>query len=191
VYAEANSDYAAITSIAKHLVFKPGQTKQKVTVAVTGNTRDSYDSPFGLVLSVPHDALLGQSIGNAEVIDDDPTPTLTIGAATAAENAGLIKFPLKLSAPSDKYVWLGGDLTNGTAVIGKDFSSPDDDGTQEPITSVYGQIEPGQTAADLEVKLIDDKVKEPTETFSINLTTVEGVDYKVPATLTGTITDND
>ncbi|MDX6280323.1 MAG: hypothetical protein QOH03_1394 [Kribbellaceae bacterium] len=191
VYAESNSDSSSVGSIAKHLVFKPGQTKQKLTVSVTGNTRDSYDTPFGLVLSVPHDALLGQSIGNAEVIDDDPTPTLTIGSPTAAENAGMIKFPLKLSAPSDKYVWLAGDLKDGTAVIRKDYSSPDDDGTQDPITSVYGQIEPGQTTGDIEVKLIDDLVKEPTETFSVNLTTVEGVDYKVPAKLIGTITDND
>ncbi|MFI5712397.1 Calx-beta domain-containing protein [Kribbella sp. NPDC051620] len=192
VYAEANSDSPSVTSIAKHLVFKPGQTKQKVTVAVAGNTRDSYDSPFGLVLSVPHDALLGHSIGNAEVIDDDPTPTLTIGSPTAAENAGTIKFPLKLSAPSDKYVWLGGDLKDGTAVIRKDFTTLEDDGTQNPPdTSVYGQIEPGKTTADIEVKLIDDKVKEPAETFSVNLTSVEGVDYKVPALIKATITDND
>ncbi|MDX6258601.1 MAG: hypothetical protein QOH84_289 [Kribbellaceae bacterium] len=191
VYAEANSDSPSVTSVAKHLVFKPGQTKQKVTVAVAGNTRDSYDTPFGLVLSLPHDALLGHSIGNAEVIDDDPTPTLTIGAATAAENAGTLKFAAKLSAPSDKFVWIGADLQNGTAVIRKDFSAPDDDGTQEPQTSVYGQIEPGRTTADLEVKLIDDKVKEPTETFGVNVISVEGVDYKVPVKLTGTITDND
>jgi hypothetical protein len=192
VYAESNSESASVGSIAKHLVFKPGQTKQKLTVSVAGNTRDSYDTAFGLVLSAPHDALLGQSIGNAEVIDDDPTPTLTIGAATAAENAGTIKFPLKLSAPSDKYVWLGGDLLDGTAVIRKDYTTLEDDGTQNPPdTSVYGQLEPGQTSANIEVKLIDDKVKEPTETFSVNLTTAEGVDYKVPAVLKGTITDND
>ncbi|MEV6416536.1 Calx-beta domain-containing protein [Kribbella sp. NPDC051718] len=192
VYAESNSDSTSVGSIAKQLVFKPGQTKQKVTVPVTGNTRDSYDTPFGLVLSVPHDALLGQSIGNAEVIDDDPTPTLTIGSPTAAENAGTIKFPLKLSAPSDKYVWLSGDLKDGTAVIRKDFTTLEDDGTQNPPdTTVYGQLEPGKTTADIEVKLIDDKVKEPTETFSVNLTSVEGVDYKVPALIKATITDND
>jgi hypothetical protein len=125
------------------------------------------------------------------VIDDDPTPTLTLGSATAAENAGTIKFAAKLSAPSDKFVWIGAELENGTAVIRKDFSAPDDDGTQEPVTSVYGQIEPGKTTGDLEVKLIDDKLKEPTESFAVDVTSVEGVDYKVPAKLTGTITDND
>ncbi|WP_203590016.1 Calx-beta domain-containing protein [Streptomyces sp. SID13031] len=193
VYAESNGDLgASVGPVAKYLVFKPGQTKQKVTVPVTGNTRDSYDTIFSLVLSVPHDALLGQSFGNAEVIDDDPTPTLTIGSPTAAEKAGKLKFPLKLSAPSDKFVFVGGELKDGTAVIRKDYTTVEDDGTQNPPDrNLYGQIDPGQTTGEMEVKLVDDKVKEPTETFSVNLTTAEGVDYKVPATIKATITDND
>lgn len=192
VYAESSGDLGnSVGSVAKQLVFRPGQTRQKVTVPITGNTRDSYDLVFSLVLSVPQEALLGQSFGNAEVVDDDPTPTLTAGPATAAENAGLLKFPLKLSAPSDKYVWLGGELKDGTAVIGKDFTIPKDDGADPPSRGVYGQFEPGQTTADIEVQLVDDKVKEPTETFTVEVTELDGVDFKLPATLTGTITDND
>jgi hypothetical protein len=175
----------------KHLVFRPGQLKQKITVPITGNTRDSYDLSFSLVLSAPQDALLGESFGNATVLDDDPTPTLTIGSATAAENAGTLKFPLKLSAPSDKYIWLSGELKDGTAKIRQDYTTVDDDGTGEPAPDVYGQIEPGAAGSEVEVKLVDDKVKEPTETFTLTVTQVEEVDYKVPAVFTGTITDND
>ncbi|WP_020385748.1 Calx-beta domain-containing protein [Kribbella catacumbae] len=193
VYAESSGDLGnSVGSVVKHLVFRPGQTKQKITVPITGNTRDSYDLVFSLVLSAPQEALLGQSFGNAEVIDDDPTPTLTAGPAKAAENAGLLKFPLKLSAPSDKFIWLDGELKDGTAVIRKDFTTLEDDGTSNPPDrAVYGQLEPGRTTANIEVKLVDDKVKEATETFTVGLTSVEGADFKLPATLTGTITDND
>lgn len=192
VYAETGGDLGtSVGSVVKHLVFRPGQTKQKITVPVTGNTRDSYDLTFSLVLSVPQDALLGQSFGNAEVIDDDPTPTLTVSGATALENAGTLKFPLKLSAPSDKYIWLGGELKDGTARIRSDYTTPEDDGTGEPDGHVYGQIEPGTTASTVDVKLIDDKLKEPTETFTLAVTQAEEVDFKLPATFQATITDND
>ncbi|MEU4394691.1 Calx-beta domain-containing protein [Kribbella sp. NPDC023855] len=193
VYAESAGDLGVtIGQVAKQLVFKPGQVRQKVTVPVASNTRDSYDLAFSLVLSVPHEALLGQSFGNAEVIDDDPTPTLTIGSPKAAENAGTLKFPLKLSAPSDKYVGLFGELKDGTAVIRKDFTSPEDDGTENPPSRVvYGQLQAGQTTGQVEVKLIDDKLEEPTETFTLTLTEAENVTYKLPTTLTATITDDD
>ncbi|MEV8375589.1 Calx-beta domain-containing protein [Kribbella sp. NPDC056861] len=192
VYAESTSDSLTVGSVFKELVFKPGQTKQKVSVPITGNTRDSYDTVFSLVLSVPHDALLGKSFGNGEVVDDDPTPILTVGNPTAAENAKTLKFPLKLSAPSDKYIWLGGQLKDGTAVIRKDYATPDDDGTSNPPDrGTYGQLQAGETTGSIDVTVVDDKVKEPTETFTLNLTEGDGTDYKLPATLTGTITDND
>jgi hypothetical protein len=191
VYAETTGDLGAtVGQVAKQLVFKPGQVKQKVSVPVAANTRDSYDLAFSLVLSVPHEALLGQSFGNGEVIDDDPEPTLTIGSPKAAENAGTLKFPLKLSAPSDKYVGLTGELKDGTAVIGKDFLAPEDEGTP-PSRVVYGYVESGQATGSVEVTLIDDKLKEPTETFALTVTATENVIFKLPSTTQATITDND
>ncbi|WP_433008077.1 Calx-beta domain-containing protein [Kribbella sp. CA-294648] len=193
VYAEAAGDLGAtVGQVAKQLVFRPGQVRQKVTVPVSSNTRDSYDLAFSLVLSVPHEALLGQSFGNAEVIDDDPEPTLTIGSPKAAENAGTLKFPLKLSAPSDKYVGLLGELKDGTAVVRKDFTSMEDDGSQNPPDRmVYGQLQSGRTTGQIEVELIDDKVKEPTETFTVTVIDVDGLDHPHPPPTTATITDND
>jgi hypothetical protein len=193
VYAETNGNLSSsVSEVAEHLVFKPGQTRKKVTVAITGNTRDSDDAEFSLVLSAPKQALLAASFGYGTVVDDDPTPTMTIGPATAAENAGSIKFPIKLSAPSDNYIYVSGTMKNGTAVLGKDFLNPNDDGSEpQPIDYIDGYLEPGQTTGEIEVKLIDDKLKEPTETFTVDLTEAGGADIKLPLTLTGTITDND
>ena len=170
-----------------------GRLSAKEQQAVgTANTRDSYDLNFCLVLPAPHEGLLAESFGHGVVIDDDPTPTLTIGPATATENAEFLEFPLKLSAQSDKFVWVSGQLADGTAVIRKDYTSMWDNGTDPvPDRSVDGYIEPGQTSGTIQVRLLDDKVKEPTETFTAVIDHAEGGTIKLPVTVTGTIRDND
>jgi hypothetical protein len=192
VYVETNGELGeSVGEVSRQLVFKPGQVRQKVTVPVTGNTRDSYDLPFSLVLSLPHDGLLDQSFGHGLVLDDDPTPTLTLGNLKTAEKTGLVNFGVKLSAPSDKYVSFTGLLKDGTAVIRKDYTSANDDGTGPVDRSIDGYVEPGKTTGDLAVKILDDKLKEPAETFTAVITDVDGADLTVPTTLTATITDND
>ncbi|GAA3108786.1 hypothetical protein JOF29_001539 [Kribbella aluminosa] len=192
VYAETNGDLGeSVGEVARRLVFKPGQVRQKVTVPIRGNTRDSYDLPFSLVLSAPHDALLNESFGHGLVLDDDPTPTLTLGNVRTVEKAGVVNLPVKLSAPSDKYITFSGVLKDGTAVIRKDYASVNDDGTGPAIRAIDGYVEPGKTTGELQVKIVDDKVKEPTETFSVVIDTVDSALLKLPTTLTVTITDND
>lgn len=192
VYVETNGELGeTVGEVARKLVFKPGQVRQKVSVPVTSNTRDSYDLPFSLVLSAPRDGLLDSSFGHGLVIDDDPTPTLTIGNLTAAEKAGMVNIPVKLSAPSDRYVTLSGVLTDGTAVIRKDYASVNDDGTGPVDRAIDGFVEPGRTTGELTVKILDDKLKEPAETFSAVIQTAEGADIKLPVTATVTINAND
>ena len=48
------------------------------------------------------DALLDEPFGHGLVVDDDPAPTLKLGAATAKEGAKLLEFPRTLSAASDQ-----------------------------------------------------------------------------------------
>jgi hypothetical protein len=135
--------------------------------------------------------LLNQSFGHGLVIDDDATPTLTIGNAAAGEKAGAMRFPVKLSAPSDKIVNLSGVLTDGTAVIRRDYLGEYDDGTNPPNRSVDGYVEPGKTTGDLSVRLVDDKLKEPTETFTVDVQAVDGAEIKLPLILKATLTDDD
>jgi hypothetical protein len=143
------------------------------------------------VLSAPHDGLLNESFGHGLVIDDDPTPTLTLSNLRTVEKTGLVTFGVKLSAPSDKYVSFSGVLQDGTAVIRKDYIGVNDDGTGTADRAIDGYVEPGKTTGDLQVKILDDKLKEPAETFSAAITTVDGATLKLPTLLTATITDND
>ncbi|MGW7684483.1 Calx-beta domain-containing protein [Kribbella sp. NPDC054772] len=189
VYVETNGDLAeTVGEVARQLVFKPGQVRQKVTVPITGNTRDSYDIKFSLVLSVPHDGLLDESFGHGLVVDDDPTPTLTLSNLKTVEKTGVVSFGVRLSAPSDKYVSFSGVLKNGTAVFGKDYTDADE-GPAAPV--IDGSVEPGKTTGNLAVKILDDKLKEPAETFTAVIQKIDGATLKVPTTLTATITDND
>ncbi|WP_329002468.1 hypothetical protein OHA18_04995 [Kribbella sp. NBC_00709] len=192
VYVETNGDLGeTVGDVARQLVFKPGQVRQKVSVLITANTRDSYDLPFSLVLSVPHNGLLNESFGHGLVLDDDPTPTLTLSNLKTAEKTGLVNFGVELSAPSDKYVSFTGVLKDGTAVIRKDYASANDDGTGPVDRSIDGYVEPGRTTGELSVKILDDKLKEPAESFTAVIQQIDGADLKVPVTLTGTIIDND
>jgi hypothetical protein len=192
VYVETNGELGeSVGNVARQLVFKPGQVRQKVTVPITANTRDSYDLPFSLVLSAPHDGLLHESFGHGLVVDDDPTPTLTVGDLKATEKAGVVSFPVKLSAPSDKYISFSGVLKDGTAVIRKDYRGVNDDGTGPVDRSIEGSVEPGKTTGELQIKILDDKLKEPAETFTAVITQVDGAVLKLPRTVTATITDND
>jgi hypothetical protein len=192
VYVETNGDLGTtVGDVTRQVVFKPGQVRQKVSVPVAGNTRDSYDLPFSLVLSAPREGLLNQSFGHGLVLDDDATPTLTVGNAQASEKAGAVKFPVKLSAPSDKYINVYGELRDGTALIRKDFISEYDDGSNPPDRSVDGYVEPGTTTGEIAVRLVNDKLKEPTETFTINLKAADGAEIKLPQTVQATVTDDD
>ena len=110
---------------------------------------------------------------------------------TTAEKTGLVTFPVKLSAPSDKYVTFSGVLKDGTAVIRKDYTGPNDDGTGQVDRAIDGFVEPGKTTGELTVKILDDKLKEPPETFTAVIKTVYSAELKLTVTVTATITFND
>ncbi|WP_405059277.1 hypothetical protein OG474_42040 [Kribbella sp. NBC_01505] len=181
-----------IVKTAADLTFTPGQTRKNLQLTVTGNPRDGFDKSYvSIVLSAPKEAQLGDSFGNVKVLDDDPTPVLTIGSATATENAGTLSFPLTLSAPSDIFAYTSGLLVDGTATLRQDYAVPGDTGTNPPDRFVYGFVAPGQTTGELQLNLVDDKTPEPTESFTLNLTEVVGATLNQPTPLTGTITDDD
>ncbi|MFC0623373.1 hypothetical protein [Kribbella deserti] len=194
VNAESNtqdvqpSARAGATPLVRKLVFKPGQTTQQVSVPVSGNTRDGYDQRLSLVLSAPTGAILARSFGQTTVLDDDPEPTFTVGDGEGTED-GLVRFPIKLSAPTDKFFYLSGELASGTAILGKDFRSSQDPGGPDPVTTQFGTIDQDQTEGWAEVPALTDTETEPDEKFIWKVTEVSGKPLATPLTLTGTIHD--
>ncbi|WP_405061261.1 hypothetical protein OG474_06355 [Kribbella sp. NBC_01505] len=191
VYAETSLPFAEVMpvgDVAQAVVFKPGQVRQTVRVPIKANTRDSYDIKFDVELAAPREALLTKSFGHGVVLDDDPSPKFTVGNLTTAEGKGEVTFPVRLSALSDKHIGFGGLWKDGTAVLGKDYHGQYD----PPEHTLTGGIEVAKLDGELTVTVTDDKVKEPTETFTAYIDTVDGIDgIKLPITATGTILDND
>ncbi|MFC0629077.1 hypothetical protein [Kribbella deserti] len=195
VYAGTTSDeimqrsagaLAGVQPVHKKLVFKPGQLSRQVSLRFTGNTRDSYDNRVSLVLSVPTGAIVGHSFGQATILDDDPEPAFTLGNGEGTEG-GTVRFPMKLSAPSDKWISAYGELESGTAILGKDFRSSQDDG-QGPLESFeYGSLQAGETEGWVEVPALADTETEPDEQFTWNITELNGKALPKPIVLTGTV----
>ncbi|SDT33466.1 hypothetical protein SAMN04488543_3796 [Friedmanniella luteola] len=165
-----------------------GTTKLTVRVPVLGNDRDGFNQVALAGLSSPAGAVLGANTGQATVLDDDPAPTLRVGAATADEGAGVLRFPLTLSAASDAGVAVDAVVLPGTAVRGSDWQVEGEPG--EPART-FGFVDVGRATGVIEVPLVDDRVAEPTETFRLQLGEVFNATVVGPRAVAGTIRDDD
>ncbi|MBB5837256.1 hypothetical protein [Kribbella italica] len=172
--------------VSRRLVFAPGQTKQKVSVVVKANTVDGYDLKGTLQLSLPTQAIVGDAQADGVVLDDDPAPVLTIGDAVGHEASGRLRFPVRLSAPTGKEITFEGQLINGTAKLGSDLQ-----GYAPGIPKAFGHVSAGERVGWIQVDLLNDKVVEPAESFSICVGTVDGVVFAGPVTRSGLIVDDD
>jgi hypothetical protein len=186
VHVDAANDFffddTVVQPLSRTLVLPPGSTQAFVDVTVHGNTIDGVDRTFPVVLSYPKEAVLDHGIGTGTVVDDDPTPTLRVGPATAHEADGVVRFPLTASAGTTDWIFLDASIIAGTAHFGTDLG---------PDNTAFGFIEPGRTTGELDVPIVDDQTKEPTETFSVHVTDVFSATLTGPATVTGTILDDD
>jgi hypothetical protein len=189
-WVETNSGFnSQATEVQRRIVFAPGQLRQKVTVSVTANDHDGFDVPIHLVVSLAQQAITGDALAEASIVDDDPEPVLTVGDGVANEVGKEVRLPVKLSVASDKGVLVPGTTHDGTAKLGPDFTAFSVPGVAGG--SVFGFIGRGQSAGSIVVKLVDDKVHEPTEWFSVSIGEVKGATLPGPITAKATIVDND
>ena len=170
--------------VQRDVVVPAGVTSFDVEVPVLGNELDDDEMRFAVVVSMARGVVPTDNVGVATVLDDDPTPVLTIGAGEGVEADGVVRFPVTLSAPSARYVEVSGALEDGTAVAGEDYG-PD------PFAGTI--VFAGETTSWIDVPLLDDAVVEGPEGFGLRITTVLGavLDPTVPEVVPATITDDD
>ncbi|GAA0612120.1 hypothetical protein HPO96_22555 [Kribbella sandramycini] len=181
-WAETSGDTTDVVGSFRGLVTIPaGRRTATVKVPVRANARDGVDQRFILVLSGAREAIIGRSLADGLVRDDDPMPTVTIGPGVGTEGRGGVVFPMTLSAPSDRGAYLTAELRSGTAELGVDFLDPEG--------GLYPQIGPGETRGQFVVPIKDDKLREQAETFTVVITAADGA--VAPSRVTGTIRDND
>lgn len=106
---------------------------------------------------------------------------VTVHSVTVSESDGVARFTVARTGDLSGSTNVGITVTSGTATLGADFTSPD---------PAEVQFRPGQRVRTVAVPLIDDLVPEPTETFTVSLSTVQGA-IVVRRTATATVLDND
>ena len=161
-------DGSDFTAVSGEFTFTDGETSKTFTVPVLDDAVDEADETALVMLRVGGgdlDVLGPRSTASLVVVDDDATPTVSVGDVSAAEgNAGttVFEFPVTLSEVSGRAVTVSYSVENGTATGGgNDFNS---------LGSAQFVIPAGQAGGKVTVLVIGDTDSEPDETFFVNLT---------------------
>jgi hypothetical protein len=178
--AGATGDYLAATGT---LTFAPGTTTRQVMVTVRGDTLDEVNETFFVNLSGAGGATIIDAQGLGTILDNDPTPSLTINNVTVTEgNTGTANavFTVSLSAASGLTVTVNYATADGTA------------GTPAEYLAGSGTVTfaPGTTTQTITVAVNGDVLDELNETFFVNLSGAVNATI-ADAQGQGTINDDD
>ena len=180
----ATADGTAIAAVnylarAGMLTIPAGERRGTIRVPIIDDAQNRPHRSFSLRLSNPQNARLLDARATAFATIRDGVGRLTIGDATATEG-GVASFPVTLSAPSDEAVLLDYVTAGDTAVAGADYV---------PRRSRL-IIPAGRADGTIRIRISDDLIDEPAETFALRITGVTNArGPSEPAT--GTILDND
>jgi hypothetical protein len=113
------------------------------------------------------------------ILDDERRPFTTVWGGTAREGDARNAVPLRVSVspPSRKPILLrlhsrSGDSRFGSAMLGEDF----------PLFDKTVELPPGTTDFEILVPILNDQIKEDTESFYVDVTIVDG-DWIPPVTV--------
>jgi large repetitive protein len=178
--ATAGVDYVAASGSR---TIAAGATTATVGITVDGDFADELDETFGITLSNPGNATIGDGSGLATVSDDDPVPVLSVNDISVTEgNTGTATatFTVSLSAASGKAVTFDWTTNPGTATAGTDYVAASGSPT----------IAAGATTTTFAVTVNGDVLDEANETFGVTLSNLGNATIGDGSGL-GTITDDD
>jgi uncharacterized protein (TIGR03437 family) len=179
--ATAGSDYQSSSGT---LTFNPGELSKPINVLVNGDILDEPNEAFLVNLSNATNATIIDNQGQGTIIDNDPTPSLSINDLLSIpegdSSTSTANFTVTLSAASGQTVTVNYATADGTAYAGSDYGA----------TSGTVTFNPGDLTKQIPIIINGDATFEPNETFFVNLTA------PVNATLSdsqgqGTITNDD
>ena len=155
--ATAGNDYAAGSG---NVIILAGSTSATFVVAVTGDYLAEPTETFAVNLSAPVNAIIGDGQGVGTILDNEPRASINDATVTEG-NTGSVNatFTVTLSGTSDADVTVHYDTANGSATAGSDF----------PAASGNVTIPAGQTSRSFTIAVTGDRLAEPTEIFTVNL----------------------
>jgi LPXTG-motif cell wall-anchored protein len=152
-------------------VFAPATQNARVLTAEGGRTGE-----FATLTGATGCAGVVYTPVTAEVA---PQPCVAVGTGSAIEKGGSITFPVAFSDPPAAPVTIHYSTVDDSAIAGKDFVAQ----SQDLV------VPAGQKAATISIPLIDDDKVEPTETFTLRVTS-DGATLGTGEVI-GTIIDDD
>ena len=175
--AESGDDYTGATGT---LTVAAGAQSATVSIEVQDDRLHERDETFAIRFSAPSGVTLGDDEAIGTILDDDPVPELRVRDANASENAREVVFAAKLSAPSALPVTVRWRTSDDGASAGADYTA------SEGVLSIPA----GRRDARVAVPLLDDRLDEPDETFTVELSEPTGVTLANTRAV-GTILDDD
>ena len=177
--ATAGADYAAVSATVLNIA--AGATTASFSVPILPDTLDELDETFFVNLTAAVNASIADNQGLGTIIDDDPTPTLSIDDVTVDEATATADFTVTLSAAGGQDVSVTVSTVNGTATAGTDYNA---------VISKEVTIPAGSTSAKVSVTILEDELHEVDQTYFVNLSSPVNASIGDGQGL-GTITDND
>ena len=183
---EEKAAAADLESTTGSVTVPKGETTATFTVATAEDALDENNETFTVALSSPSsNATLAADATTATgtITDDDARPALIIADVSAPEESN-VEFTVTLTPASGRTVTVGwGTFLNiGQTAEEEDFTSFPQNG--------FVTFPPGQTAAQLQVGVVDDELVESDETFEVTLGSASNARLEDNSAI-GTIVDND
>jgi uncharacterized repeat protein (TIGR01451 family) len=175
--ATSGADYDAASGT---ISIPAGATTDTITVTIIDDALDELNEVFTVDLSNAENAAIDGGQATGTILDDDPTPTLSIAGVTVDESAGVADFDVTLSAPSGLDVSVAYETISGTALGGEDYGTISDTLT----------IAAGDVVGTIQVPVTDDEIDEQDESFTVELANPTHATLDV-AQATGIISDDD
>jgi hypothetical protein len=184
--ATSGTDFGAAAvpaSVSVNCLLLPGGNSTPVAVTIKGDTLSEASETFtAKLVSGGADV----STSTVTIVDNDPQPTVTVGAAPAASEGAAgatLNFPVTLSAAAGRAVTVNYATADGSATAGSDYTT----------TNGTLSIPAGQTTGTISVPVTADAVDEDDETVGVTISAPVGAALGAAETqsATGTITDDD
>lgn len=181
--ATAKKDYTPLN--AQKILFKEGQQNADIRISIVSDKIFEEDENFTVLLDdVSSENVELDNTQATVTIQNDDKPTLAFKSVTITEgqkgkaNAEVV---VTVSSLISQPIKVHYETVNKTAMSGKDFDA-----------TVGDLIIPANTkTGKVLIPIIDDKISEPTETFTVKFSSPENATLPSNSSVTVTILDND
>jgi hypothetical protein len=171
--------------------FAAGETTKTIHIGFANDTTAEPDETFSFVLSSPTGATLGGATGTGTILNDDLASVSIVSITTAGLNATEARFGAGVDFVVTRSGALAAASTVSWSVAGSGTSpasAADFVGGALPVGALV--FAPGETTKTIHLDLVDDKLIEKDETFTLTIASQSNANVEV-ASVVNTIRDDD